>query len=69
MQIVVEVALNEIDWPRAVAQLRYLETLLPSLVQASRQQRLGDTTLPSRRMPRRRAGETQQLSVTTQITR
>ena len=47
MQIVVEIAQNVVDRPRAVAQLRCPETLLPSLVQALRRQQLGDTAHPS----------------------
>ena len=45
VQVVVEAAQNVFDRPRAIVQLRCPETLLSSLVQASRQQWLGDTPL------------------------
>ena len=67
MQIVA--AQNIVDQLRAVAQLRCLETLLPSLVQTSRWQRLRDTAhSPPQCTPRRRAGENQQLNTTAQFT-
>ena len=61
------VARNVVGRPRAVAQFRYPETLLPSLVQASRWQGFGDTAHPSPQCTiKGRTGEIQQLDDTAQ---
>ena len=70
VQIIVEAAQYVVNRSRSVAQLRYPETLLSSLVQASQGQRLRDSAHPSPRcMPRRRAAKIQPPNITTKFTR